>query len=72
VQGQIAAFRQSLEQLGWSEGRNIHIELRFSANNFERLAHLAQELTAFNPDAVFATTTPTVKALQAVGWRSSV
>src|ERR1700738_4902367 len=33
VQGRIAAFRQALEQLGWLEGRNIHIELRFSANN---------------------------------------
>jgi putative ABC transport system substrate-binding protein len=65
VQGQIAAFRQSLEQLGWSEGRNIHIELRFTANNYEQLPHLAQELVALNPDVVFATTTPAVKALQA-------
>jgi putative tryptophan/tyrosine transport system substrate-binding protein len=65
VQGQLAAFRQSLGQLGWLEGRNIHIELRFSNNNFERLPQLAQEMVAINPEVVFATTTPAVKALQA-------
>ena len=65
VQRQIAAFLQSLEQLGWSEGRNVHIELRFSANNYEQLPNLAQEMVALNPDVIFATTTPAVKALQA-------
>jgi putative tryptophan/tyrosine transport system substrate-binding protein len=65
VQGRIAAFRQSLERLGWLEGRNIRIELRFSANNFERLPQLAQEIVVLNPDVIFATTTPAVKALQA-------
>jgi ABC-type uncharacterized transport system substrate-binding protein len=65
VQGQLAAFRQSLGQLGWLEGRNIHIELRFSNNNFERLPQLAQEMVAINPEVIFATTTPAVKALQA-------
>src|SRR6516164_6229054 len=64
VQRQIAAFLQSLEQLGWSEGRNVHIELRFSANNYEQLPNLAQEMVALNPDVIFATTTPAVKALQ--------
>jgi hypothetical protein len=34
AQGQVAVFRQALEQLGWLEGRNIHIEVRFSANNY--------------------------------------
>jgi putative ABC transport system substrate-binding protein len=65
VQGRIAAFRQSLGQLGWLEGRNIQIELRFSAANFERLPQLAQEMVALNPDVIFASTTPAVKVLQA-------
>jgi putative tryptophan/tyrosine transport system substrate-binding protein len=65
IRGRIAAFRQSLERLGWLEGRNIHIELRFSAANFERLPQLAQEMVALNPDVIFASTTPAVKALQA-------
>ena len=65
VQGPVAAFRQSLEQLGWVEGHNIRIELRFSGNNFERVPQLAQELVAINPEVIFASTTPAVKALQA-------
>jgi putative tryptophan/tyrosine transport system substrate-binding protein len=39
--------------------------LRFSANNFERLPQLAQEMVALNPDVIFANTTPAVKELQA-------
>jgi putative tryptophan/tyrosine transport system substrate-binding protein len=64
VQEQIAAFRRSLEQLGWVEGRNIHIELRFSSNNYARVPELAQEMVALNPAVIFANTTPAVKALQ--------
>jgi hypothetical protein len=48
VQGRIAAFRQALERLGWLEGCNIHIELRFSAANYERLPQLAHEMVALN------------------------
>jgi ABC-type uncharacterized transport system substrate-binding protein len=65
LQGQVAAFRQALEQLGWLEGRNIHIEVRFSANNYERVPQLAQEMVALNPDVIFAHTTLAVRALQA-------
>ena len=65
AQGQIAAFRQALERLGWLEGRNVHIELRLFASDFERLPQSAQEMVALNPDVIFAATTPAVKALQA-------
>jgi hypothetical protein len=63
-QVRLAAFRQGLEGLGWLEGRNIHIESRFSANNYDRLPQLAQEIVALNTDVIFATTTPATKALQ--------
>jgi hypothetical protein len=65
IQGQVAAFRQSLEQLGWFEGRNIQIELRSYAGDYARLPQLAQEMVALKPDVIFAGTTPTVRALQA-------
>jgi len=65
VHGWIAAFRQSLEQLGWLEGRNVQIELRFTGDNYERLPQLVQEMVAFNPDVIFASATPAVRALQA-------
>jgi putative ABC transport system substrate-binding protein len=64
-QQQIAAFRQALDQLGWLEGRNIHIELRFSANDYARVPQLAHEMVVLNPDAIFASTTLAVKAFQA-------
>jgi putative ABC transport system substrate-binding protein len=63
-QQRLAAFRQGLEGLGWQEGRNIHIETRFSGNDFDLLPQLAQELVALNPDVVFANTTPAIRALQ--------
>ncbi len=63
-QRRVAAFQQGLQELGWLEDSNIHIEWRFSANNFDRLPHLAQELVALNPEVIFANTTPATKALQ--------
>ena len=39
------------------------VEWRFSANNFERLPRLAQELVALNPEVIFANTMPATKAL---------
>ena len=60
----LAAFRQELENLGWKEGRNIHIETRYSANDFDVLPRLAKELVALNPEVIFVNTTPATKALQ--------
>ena len=62
--GRLAAFRQELENLGWNEGRNIHIETRYSANDFDVLPRLAKELVALKPEVVFVNTTPATKALQ--------
>jgi putative tryptophan/tyrosine transport system substrate-binding protein len=63
-QQRTAAFQQGLEWRGWFEGRNIHIVWLFSANKYDRLPQLAQEMVALNPDVIFATTTPAIKALQ--------
>jgi putative tryptophan/tyrosine transport system substrate-binding protein len=60
----IGAFRQGLEGLGWLENHTIHIEWRFSANNYHRLQQLAQEIVALNPEVIFTTTTPATTALQ--------
>jgi len=65
MQARNAAFRQALEQLGWSEGRgNIRIDYRYSAASPERIPQLAKELIALKPDVIFAHTTPATKALQ--------
>src|SRR5216117_3700892 len=63
-QQRIAAFQQGLERHGWLEGRNINIELRSSANKYDRLQPLAQEIVALKPDVILATPTPAVQVLQ--------
>jgi putative tryptophan/tyrosine transport system substrate-binding protein len=60
----VAAFRQRLAELGWLEGRNVHISTIFSGNNFDRLSQIAQEIVALNPDVIFVNTTPATRALQ--------
>jgi putative ABC transport system substrate-binding protein len=60
---QLAAFRQGLQQLGWSEDRNIRIEIRFAADRPDQYEVLAKQLIALQPDAIFAYTTPITAAL---------
>jgi putative ABC transport system substrate-binding protein len=63
-QARVAAFRQSLEKLGWSEGKNIQIDYRFTAANRERTESFAKELVALQPEVIFASSTLPAAALQ--------
>jgi putative ABC transport system substrate-binding protein len=67
-QGQVrlAAFKQALQQLGWSEGRNVRIDTHWGANDIERDRRYAVELTALAPDVILAAGTLAVAALQHV------
>jgi putative tryptophan/tyrosine transport system substrate-binding protein len=60
----LAAFRQELERLGWSEGRNVRIEYRFAANNPDQYHPLAKELVSLQPDVFLAYATPVAAAFQ--------
>src|SRR5262245_16326560 len=60
----LAAFQQDLERLGWSEGRNIHIEYRFAANNPNQYQPLAKELVSGQPDMLLAYSPPMAVAFQ--------
>jgi putative ABC transport system substrate-binding protein len=51
----MAAFRQGLQPLGWSEGRNLRIEYRWSVGGSEELRRYAEELVALAPDAILVT-----------------
>jgi putative ABC transport system substrate-binding protein len=64
TQAWLPAFRQGLERLGWSEGRNVRIDIRFARANVDRHQALAKELVALQPDVIVAQTTPVVTALQ--------
>ena len=64
MQAWLPAFRQGLERLGWSEGRNVRIDTRFARGNVDQHQALAKELVALQPDVIVAQTTPVVTALQ--------
>jgi putative ABC transport system substrate-binding protein len=59
----LAAFRGALAKLGWTEGSNIRIELRWSAADPDRMKTFAKELVDIRPDAIFSQTTPAISAL---------
>jgi putative ABC transport system substrate-binding protein len=50
----MAAFRLGLQNLGWIEGRNVHIEERWPGGNNERLRGFTAELVGMRPDVIFA------------------
>jgi len=53
IQALHAALFQELQQLGWTEGRNVHIDVRFSAGNAAETRRYAAELVALAPDVIF-------------------
>jgi putative ABC transport system substrate-binding protein len=63
-QARLAAFQQALQQLGWSDGRNVRIETRWGEDIVERERRSAAELDALAPDVILASGTLSVSALQ--------
>ena len=60
----VAAFREGLQKLGWSEGGNIRIDTRWAPPGDAKLRErLAKELVALQPDLIFSHSTPTTAAL---------
>src|SRR6516225_2649443 len=58
------AFREALQKLGWTEGRNIQIETRWATpDDAESMRRLAKELVAPQPNVILSSTTPTTTAL---------
>jgi putative ABC transport system substrate-binding protein len=55
---ELDAFRQGLRELGYTEGQNIAIEVRFASGRVERLPELATELARLNPDLLVTPGTP--------------
>jgi putative tryptophan/tyrosine transport system substrate-binding protein len=53
-QARIAAFLQTLQKLGWTDGRNVRIEYRWAAGNAENVRKYAAELVLLAPDAILA------------------
>jgi putative tryptophan/tyrosine transport system substrate-binding protein len=58
-QARVAALREGLEKLGWTEGRNIRIDIRWmTTGNVESMQRFAKELVAQQPDLILTQSTP--------------
>ena len=64
AQARVTAFMQVLQRLGWTNGRNVQIDIRWSAGDPERNRRYAAELVALTPDAILASTSVSVAALR--------
>jgi putative ABC transport system substrate-binding protein len=63
AQSMVAAFRNALPKLGWMEGSNVRIELRWGGYDADRIKALAKELVDLRPDAILGQSTPVIAAL---------
>ena len=64
AQTYMAAFREGLRKLGWTEDRNIKIETRWATHvDADTRRDFAKELVALRPDVILSNTTPTTAAL---------
>jgi putative tryptophan/tyrosine transport system substrate-binding protein len=66
-QARVEAFRQGLERLGWTDGRNVRFDIRWATTNADALRKHAAELAALAPDVIVsaAGTTTTAPLLEA-------
>jgi putative tryptophan/tyrosine transport system substrate-binding protein len=61
-QASVAALKQTLQQLGWSEGRNLRIDYRGAAGSAQQMQAFAKELVALRPRVILARSTPVTAA----------
>jgi putative ABC transport system substrate-binding protein len=64
IQSRLAVFVKGLEQLGWTVGRNLRIDYRWSEGDADRLRTDAAELVALGPDVTLATSGVSILPLQ--------
>jgi len=62
-QARMTAFLQGLQQLGWTDGRNVRIDTRWAAGVTDRFRSYAAELVALGPDVILASAAPSATAL---------
>ena len=64
AKARLSAFRQGLSEFGWTDGRNLRMDIRWAAGNPDRMRMFAKELVAPQPDVIFSEGTPATAALQ--------
>ena len=60
----LSAFTQALAGLGWTDGRNVRIDLRWYGDDINRMRALAQELVGSQPEIIVTDSTPATVAVQ--------
>jgi putative tryptophan/tyrosine transport system substrate-binding protein len=61
---QLSQFTQGLAESGWTDGRNLRMEVRWGGGDVNRTRTFAKELVALQPDVILAQGTPGTAALQ--------
>jgi len=64
AQARVAAFREALAELGWTEGRNLLIDVRWAAGDVQRMQAEAAALVKEAPEAILTSGTPAIAALR--------
>ena len=59
-----SAFTQALADLGWTDGRNMRMDVRWGGGDNDRVRALAQELAGLQPDIILTNAIPAIVALQ--------
>jgi putative ABC transport system substrate-binding protein len=64
IRARLSGFTQRLSELGWTDGLNARLDVRWAAANVGRMRMFAKELVDLQPEAILASTTPVTAALQ--------
>jgi len=62
--GILPALTQALEDLGWTDGRNVRMDIRWAGGDANRIRALAAQLVGLHPDIIFTVATPATAAVQ--------
>ena len=60
----VLAFTKALADLGWTDGRNVRVDLHWTGDDINRIRALAQELVSLQPDIILANSTAVTAAFQ--------
>jgi putative tryptophan/tyrosine transport system substrate-binding protein len=64
VKGWLSGFTQGLSELGWTDGRNLRMDVRWAADNIDQMRIFAKELVGLQPDVIVSISTPATAAVQ--------
>jgi putative ABC transport system substrate-binding protein len=63
AQAWVAAFRSEFQKLGWNEGGNVRLDVRWATGDRDTIERFAKELVFSQPELILSSSTPTTAAL---------